>query len=61
MCLDKYPVGVMGETGDFCLGAPLCSQNWWGTGWGGFSRTNGIMDADGMMSGHMAGVHQLLC
>lgn len=27
MCLDKYPIGVVVETGDFCLVAPLCSLN----------------------------------
>lgn len=38
VCLDEYSVGVMVETGDFCLVAPLCSLNWWRTGWRGFNR-----------------------
>lgn len=26
MCLDKYPTGLMMETGDFCLLAPLLTK-----------------------------------
>lgn len=50
MCLDEYSIGVVVETGDFCLVAPLCSLNCGGEQVGEGSTG---CNADGIMCGNM--------